>query len=117
MPELTGKLTTLPWASVRNRVPDAIFAYNSAVALGVLPSLNEHGLQVPGDVAVIGVDDTPVAPCMNPSLSVIAIDMRALATRALDHLEEQLDASPGACAPRYEVIPCHLVARESTAPQ
>jgi DNA-binding LacI/PurR family transcriptional regulator len=111
-----GKAETDDLLSRAAKVPDAIFAYNSAAALGVLRSLTEHGLQVPGDVAVIGVDDTPVARYMNPSLSVIAIDMRALATRALDHLEEQLKAPPGTCAPRYEVIPCHLVARESTAP-
>lgn len=99
------------------RVPDAIFAYNSALCLGVMRSLSEHGLQVPGDVALIGLDDIPVAPYLSPSLSVVETDIPALAERALDLLQEQMQAEPGSRTPRHEITPCRLVARESTAPR
>jgi len=109
-----GKAESDELFSVHARIPDAIFAYNSAVALGVMRSLGEHGLQVPADTAVIGVDDTPVTPYVNPSLSVVATDMGVLARRALDHLEEQIRSDPGSHVPSSEVIPCHLIVREST---
>jgi DNA-binding LacI/PurR family transcriptional regulator len=112
-----GKAETDELLMSQAQVPDGIFSYNSSVTLGVLQSLNENGLRVPGDVAVISVDDTPIVPYLSPSLSVIAIDMRALATRALDHLEAQIQAPPGTYIPQNELIPCRLVVRESTAPR
>jgi DNA-binding LacI/PurR family transcriptional regulator len=110
-----GKAETDELLMSQAQPPDAIFAYNSAVMLGVLRSLSEHGLAVPGDVAVIGVDDMPIAPYLSPSLSVITIDMETMAARALDHLEEQITAPSGTRAPRQEVVPFRLIVRESTA--
>jgi DNA-binding LacI/PurR family transcriptional regulator len=110
-----GKAETDELLMSQAQAPDAIFAYNSAVTLGVFRSLSDHGLRVPDDVAVISVDDTPVVPFLSPSLSVIAVDMRSLASRALDHLEDQIRAPAGTYVPRTEIIPFRLVARESTA--
>jgi LacI family transcriptional regulator len=41
--------------------PRAVFAENDVVALGVIQGIREAGLSVPGDIAVVGFDDIPIA--------------------------------------------------------
>ena len=96
--------------------PDAVFAASDVVAIGVLRSLAEHGLRVPGDVAVIGVGGIAEAEYITPSLSSIAFDLDAMAGRALDLLEEQTGPGRESRTPRHESTPFRLVARESTGP-
>jgi DNA-binding LacI/PurR family transcriptional regulator len=49
-------------------VPDAVFAVNDLVALGIIRALTEHGIRVPDDVAVVGVDDWSGASYTSPTL-------------------------------------------------
>ena len=41
--------------------PDAVFAANDIMAMGALAAIQAAGLQVPGDIAVMGFDDIPLA--------------------------------------------------------
>lgn len=50
---------------------DGLVAFNDYGALGALEALNEAGLQVPGDVAVVGCDDIPLASLVTPKLSSV----------------------------------------------
>lgn len=56
-----------------------VAAYNDEVALAVLAGVRAAGLDVPGDVAVIGVDDIPTARVATPALTTVwqAIDAQA----------------------------------------
>lgn len=56
-----------------------VAAYNDEVALAVLAGVRSEGLDVPGDVAVIGVDDIPAARVAAPALTSVwqAIDAQA----------------------------------------
>jgi DNA-binding LacI/PurR family transcriptional regulator len=49
----------------------AVFAFNDEYALLALQQLTRRGLSVPGDVAVIGCDDSPVAAFSSPPLSSV----------------------------------------------
>ncbi len=93
---------------------DAIFAANDVLALGALHALHRRGVQVPDDVAVVGVDDIPEARYSAPTLSTVAIDRAAIAEHALDLLTSRLDDAD--LPPRTVLAPHHLVARESTTP-
>jgi len=53
---------------------DAVFAASDMIALGAMSTLREHGLKVPGDVAVIGFDDIPAAAHIYPGLTTIRQD-------------------------------------------
>jgi DNA-binding LacI/PurR family transcriptional regulator len=92
--------------------PDAVFCFNDLLALGALRTLLERGLDVPGDVAVIGFDDIEDGRFSTPTLSTVSPNTEQIAQLAIDLLAERLgeDAGP----PREIRVGHRLVAREST---
>jgi LacI family transcriptional regulator len=62
---------------------DSILAYNDLVAIGVLRALEEAGLSVPRDIAVIGTDDVPYAAMVKPALSTVRADIPRLGADAM----------------------------------
>ncbi|MDX5628708.1 MULTISPECIES: LacI family DNA-binding transcriptional regulator [unclassified Brenneria] len=66
--------------------PDAIFAYNDSAALIAMRVCQEHGLNVPQDIAIVGFDDIEGAAVSNPPLTTIAVDKAALGRQALQLL-------------------------------
>ena len=51
--------------------PDAIFASNDQMAVGVIHAAQDLGLRVPEDLIVIGYDDEPMSARLRPSLSTL----------------------------------------------
>lgn len=95
--------------------PDALFCGNDMVAFGALRALADAGLNVPGDVAVVGFDDVPIAAFANPALSTIrmpAAEMGRWAGRLLlDKIQGLEPAKPHIC------LEAELVVRESSCPK
>jgi DNA-binding LacI/PurR family transcriptional regulator len=124
MPALNGREPTMAAGlaamnSLLDRgaeIPDAVFAHNDVMAIGVMRSLAEHGYRVPGDVAVIGIDGIAEAEYITPSLTSVTFDLDEMAGRALNLLEEQISSGTEARTPRHEITPFRLIVRESTAP-
>jgi LacI family transcriptional regulator len=52
--------------------PDALFVANNLMTVGALRALRDLGLRVPDDVRVVGFDDAPWAPLVEPPLSVVS---------------------------------------------
>lgn len=52
-------------------LPRAVFAASDLLALGAVRALKEHGLHVPGDVAIIGCDDIEACRYTTPTLTTI----------------------------------------------
>ena len=52
--------------------PTAIFTANNLMTLGALNAIHEKGLKVPQDVAIVGFDDMPWAPSLDPPLTAVA---------------------------------------------
>ncbi|MFJ3033325.1 LacI family DNA-binding transcriptional regulator [Curtobacterium pusillum] len=67
----------------RRRREDAILAFNDVMALGVLQACRRGGVDVPGDVRVIGVDGLPLGGLVSPTLTTLAVDLDAVAREAL----------------------------------
>lgn len=94
--------------------PTAIFAGNDLQALGVLKAAREAGLQVPGDLSLVGFDDLPLGRWSTPALTTVSqplIEMARLAVQIV--LESGRD---DALPIRRVELATHLVVRESTAP-
>ncbi|MDF2434986.1 MAG: LacI family transcriptional regulator [Mucilaginibacter sp.] len=93
--------------------PDAVFAANDLVAMGMLQALNMHGeLHVPGDVALIGYDDIDFASAAVVPMSSIRQPSALIGQTAVEILlEEAADPALGA---RHVVFQPELIVREST---
>jgi len=72
---------------------DAVFAFNDALALGALRALQSSGRRVPGDVALVGFDDTQDARYSTPSLTSIEPGRHELVKTAVAMLQERIDGS------------------------
>ena len=88
---------------------DGVFACNDLMALGAIAAIEERGLTVPNDVAVIGFDDSVVAQTSRPGLTSVRQDIVALGEAAAELMIAQLRNEP--VEPR--ILPTQLVIRES----
>ena len=61
----------------------ALFAGNDTVAFGAIRALNEAGLRVPEDVALVGYDDIPMAEFASPPLTTVRTDTIGLGRDAM----------------------------------
>ncbi|GAA3652544.1 LacI family DNA-binding transcriptional regulator [Microbacterium marinilacus] len=93
--------------------PDAVFAANDLIALGVLQALTIAGVAVPGDIALIGYDDIDFAAAAAVPLSSIRQPSHEIGATALSILAEEADDPT---LPTREVaFDPELVVRASTA--
>ncbi|MFV0425441.1 MAG: LacI family DNA-binding transcriptional regulator [Beutenbergiaceae bacterium] len=98
------------WAS---QPSSAVLAYNDLIAIGFMRAVQRMGMSVPGDVSVVGIDNTPSAEIVTPGLTSVAAPQRALGARAVQHvLAFARGAKSTSTAP--VVLPTKLVQREST---
>ena len=92
----------------------AIFSSNDQMALGLVHAIHDAGLDVPGDISVVGFDDIPEAAHFWPPLTTVRQDFAELGRRCVALLLGDQDAGGDPGAPS-SVIPT-LVVRRSTAP-
>ncbi|MER6798399.1 LacI family DNA-binding transcriptional regulator, partial [Amycolatopsis mediterranei] len=62
----------------------ALFAFNDVMAIGALREARRFGLRVPADLAVIGFDGLALGTLVEPELSSVAIDTRAVGALAVE---------------------------------
>jgi LacI family transcriptional regulator len=90
-------------------LPSAILAGNDLLAIGALAALRDRGIQVPGDVSVIGIDDIPAANDLTPRLTTVRLpltELGQLATRvALGLAPANARTSPASLMERESVRP------------
>jgi LacI family transcriptional regulator len=96
-----------------NVTPDGVFCYNDEVAIGALRAILGAGLQVPNDIAVIGVDNIRFADLLRVPLSSIDQNSYQIGERAA-RLALKLIASRKPLRSAQIVLPIQLVARAST---
>jgi DNA-binding LacI/PurR family transcriptional regulator len=95
----------------RTPQPTALFAFSDALALGARQAARERGLSVPGDLSIVGFDDT--APAAE-GLTTVHQPLRDKGRIAAHRLLRALGDDPP--PPGIELLPTRLVVRESTAP-
>lgn len=90
---------------------DALLCYNDLVAVGAMQACATLGLHVPGDVAVVGCDDIPLAALVTPSLTTLRSDRRALGQESVRQLLQAIGGGHAAC--ENVVLRPELVVRAS----
>jgi LacI family transcriptional regulator len=92
--------------------PTAIFAANDSMAIGALSALREAGVSVPGEMAVAGFDDIPIAQYTSPPLTSVRVPITELGAQATARLMEQL-GSKRRRRRECETLATTLVVRQS----
>jgi DNA-binding LacI/PurR family transcriptional regulator len=88
---------------------DAVITASDMQAFKVMSALQSVGVEIPGDIAVIGYDDIPAAAIYHPTLTTIRQDRSAGAELLVDNLLKVLNGKGPSC---IELEP-ELVIRES----
>lgn len=99
-------------------LPTAVFFANDYMALGGLKALEERGFSVPGDVSVIGFDDSTLLDYLVRSITTVRQPKHLLGERAAKLLLRRMEeAGEGISGPRERVIITpELIVRDSTGP-
>jgi LacI family transcriptional regulator, galactose operon repressor len=92
--------------------PAAVFAANDVMAIGCLAAAGALGLAVPGDIAVAGFDDIPLAAYVRPTLTTMRVPIVELGRGAVTQLAAAI-AAPGTARAVTTTFPPELVVRES----
>jgi LacI family transcriptional regulator len=91
--------------------PDAIFASNDLMALGAIYAIQDMGLRVPDDMAVMGYDDRDFSSIVRPALSTVRMPCYEMGQAAAGLLIAQLHGHEP--SPEVPLVPSQLVIRES----
>lgn len=92
--------------------PTALFAASDLMAAGAIRAVQQAGLSVPADIAVVGFDDIQLAAMIQPALTTIRQDKLGLGAAAAEALIRliELDGAP----PPGITLPVELVVRASS---
>lgn len=90
----------------------AVFCCNDHMAFGAIQTLQRHGLEVPGDVSVIGFDNVSFARYLTPGLTTINFPVGAMGELCANLLIQALKQNP--FAPELKLLPS-LVERASVS--
>jgi LacI family transcriptional regulator len=91
--------------------PTAVFAANDEMGIGAIHAIQDAGLNVPGDISVIGIDNTRMASMVRPQLATVAqpmYDIGAVSMRLLTKLMNKEMVSQSKV-----VLPHELIVRNS----
>jgi DNA-binding LacI/PurR family transcriptional regulator len=94
--------------------PTAVFAVSDKTAIGAYRAALDRGLNIPGDISIVGFDDTELAQVLNPPLTTMQIPgeiMGRVAFERLVELMEDMDRLPS--LPIKWSIPTRLIVRKS----
>lgn len=96
-------------------LPDAIFAMNDNIAISAMHIARKMGLEIPGDISIVGFDDEPHSSYFRPSLSTVwqpVYSIGMLSARiALKRLKSE---KPDSLDFREEIFKPELVIRQSS---
>ncbi|WBQ02713.1 LacI family DNA-binding transcriptional regulator [Kribbella sp. CA-293567] len=93
----------------------AVVTYNDLVAIGLLARLHARGIDVPGDLSVLGIDDIAMAGMARPALSSVRLPKQRAGEIAVEFLLALLD-DPGTVPDSRArgTLPGELMVRDST---
>jgi DNA-binding LacI/PurR family transcriptional regulator len=95
-------------------LPTAVFACNDRCAVGLLHALRRIGVNVPGDISIIGFDGSRAAQLPHIDLTTVRQDIPGTAEAAIDLALERLDDERTEA--KQVVLKTQLIVRSTTAP-
>ena len=99
----------------RSEKPDAIFTTNSLLTAGAMMAIQESGLRIPGDVALVGFDDTTWSALVQPPITLIAQPTEEIGRTAAELLFKRIEQPD--LAAREVILKGQLLVRGSSFSQ
>lgn len=93
----------------KNPKPDAIFAANDMMAVGILEAARESGIKIPDDIAVVGFDDIYMSRFLQPRLTTVHVPIQELGSKAIQYLFKMISGEVDSKLPYREVLNTSLV--------
>lgn len=93
------------------QLPSAFFACNDLIAIGAIQAMQEQGVRIPADVAIIGMDDTDLCLACKPRLTTIHVFRKEMGRVVVQQLLSAQPAEEGSYLKSH--ISVSLVRRES----
>ncbi len=124
LPELIrhGDLTIDNGAAIANYLlglpglPDGLFAVCDSAAFGAMQVIKSRGLSIPGDVALVGFTNEPVAAIVEPPLTTVAQPVFEIGQTAAELLLQEINAGKAAKL-TTKVLQTELIVRKSSMKQ
>ncbi|MFE5239469.1 MULTISPECIES: LacI family DNA-binding transcriptional regulator [unclassified Streptomyces] len=91
---------------------DAVFAYDDAYAMLLMRALQDAGIRIPSEAAVIGADDLMLGRLLRPRLSSVRTELAT--EQPLAEMIDRLVQNPGGAPERHYLLRALAVRREST---
>lgn len=107
-----GYDATLSLLDQKNR-PDAIFTSNSLLTAGAFQAIRDRKLKVPGDVALVGFDETTWGALVDPPLTLISQPTEEIGRTATELLFQRIEEPTR--SPKTVILKGTLIARGSSA--
>jgi LacI family fructose operon transcriptional repressor len=95
--------------------PDAIFTSNSLLTAGAFQAIRDCGLAVPGEVALVGFDETTWGALVDPPITVIAQPTEEIGRTATELLFQRINESERTT--KTVILKGKLLVRGSSAPK
>jgi len=111
--QLDGQRAALRMVRARRRLPSAVVAFNDDLAAATIGVLTQHGVDVPRQVSVIGVDDSALASSPAVSLTSVRQDANDLARQAVERVVARCTGAE--VGDREIVLEPRLTVRSTTA--
>lgn len=89
----------------------AVFVSNDSMAVGAMRAIEEAGLHIPDQMAVVGFDDMPFAATTSPPLTTVRQPITELGVSAVRMLTRLVEGEPA--GPLQVILPTHLIIRKS----
>jgi len=101
----------LGFTTLMNQIvkPEAIFATNDMMAVGVYEAAKELGYKIPGDIAVAGFDDIYLSRFLTPRLTTVHVPIPDLGNKAVKYLLSRINNKNKIEKVHFEVLPTELV--------
>jgi LacI family repressor for deo operon, udp, cdd, tsx, nupC, and nupG len=94
-------------------IPSAMICGNDNMAVGAINAIKANGFKVPGDISVVGIDNSIVAQAVDPMLTSMELPMANMGRFAIESLLKRIDDKGYEI--RTRTFPCKLIRRDSVA--
>lgn len=76
-----------------DEIPSAVFCFNDDMAVGAMRAVHEKGLEIPGDISLIGFDDSEYAAYLNPPLTSVSRPIELMCIEGAKILLEKINGN------------------------